>query len=152
MSDKNVISEVEDSTRPEKPADMMIPWPDPSPEELKTLEFEAVWQAIKTWDINVPEAYSGYCGATGNHVKVILDALRQIERGDFNMEKEKERISTDHALYLISTLDRPYTISHRGGHYCCSITDEHGEEISKSDCYQTFSDAIMSALHVLGRK
>lgn len=73
--------------------------------------------------------------------------------GDFNMEKEKEkeRISTDHALYLVSTLDLPYTISCISGHYCCSITDEHGEEISRSDCYSTFSDAIMSALHVLGR-
>lgn len=146
--------EKDDSIRPEKPVDMMIPWADPSPEELKTPEFEAVWQAIKTWDINVPEAYSGYCGATGNHVKKILDALRQIESEDFNMEKEKEkeRISTDHALYLISTLDRPYNISYIGGHYCCSITDKHGEEISRSDFHQTFCDAIMSALYILGRK
>jgi hypothetical protein len=37
--------------------------------------FEAVWQAIKRWDINVPDAYAGYCGATGNHVRAILDAV-----------------------------------------------------------------------------
>lgn len=53
-----------------------IPWPDPLPEDLRTPEFEAIWQTIKTWDINVPEAYSGYCGASGNHVKAILDALK----------------------------------------------------------------------------
>lgn len=50
-------------------------WPDPTPEMLASPEFEAVWQLIKSWDINVPEAYSGYCHATGNHVRAILDAL-----------------------------------------------------------------------------
>ena len=52
-----------------------IPWPDPTPEMLADPRFEAVWQAIKGWDINVPGAYGGYCGATGNHVRAILDAL-----------------------------------------------------------------------------
>lgn len=52
-----------------------ISWPDPSPEDLNSSEFETIWQIIKTWDINVPEAYNGYCGASGNHVKAILDAL-----------------------------------------------------------------------------
>jgi hypothetical protein len=52
-----------------------IPWPDPTPEMLVTPEFEAVWQCIKYWDINVPGAYGGYCEATGNHVRAILDAL-----------------------------------------------------------------------------
>lgn len=50
-------------------------WPDPTPEMLKLPQFEAIWQCIKDWDINVPHAYSGYCGATGNHVRAILDAL-----------------------------------------------------------------------------
>jgi len=51
------------------------PWPSPSSEMLETPEFSAVWECIKDWDINVPGAYSGYCGATGNHVRAILDAL-----------------------------------------------------------------------------
>ena len=51
------------------------PWPDPTPEMLESPEFEAIWQCIKRWDINVPDAYNGYCGATGNHVRAILDAL-----------------------------------------------------------------------------
>jgi hypothetical protein len=50
-------------------------WPDPTPEMLASPEFEAIWQCIKRWDINVPDAYSGYCGASGNHVRAILDAL-----------------------------------------------------------------------------
>jgi hypothetical protein len=37
--------------------------------------FEAIWLVIKSWDINVPGAYGGYRGATGNHVRAILDAL-----------------------------------------------------------------------------
>jgi hypothetical protein len=51
-------------------------WPDPTPEMLAGHEqFDAIWNCIKTWDINVPGAYSGYCGATGNHARAILDAL-----------------------------------------------------------------------------
>ena len=59
-----------------------IPWPDPTDAMLATPEFEAVWQCIKKWDINVPDAYAGYCGATGNHVRAILDALSSLEPGD----------------------------------------------------------------------
>jgi hypothetical protein len=62
------------SGEPENP----IPWPEPTPEMLETPEFEAVWQCIKRWDINVPDRYSGYCGATGNHVRAILDALAMV--------------------------------------------------------------------------
>ena len=51
------------------------PWPDPTPEMLADPLFEAVWQRIKTWDINVPEVYAGYMGATGNHVRAIVDVV-----------------------------------------------------------------------------
>lgn len=53
----------------------MSEWRDPQSEETETPEFNAVWNLIKNWDINVPDAYEGYCGATGNHVVAILDAL-----------------------------------------------------------------------------
>ena len=52
------------------------PWPDPTPEMLTDPVFERIWQCIKTWDIAVPGCYSGYCGATGNHVRAILEAIR----------------------------------------------------------------------------
>lgn len=55
-------------------------WPNPTPEMLSDPKFEAIWQAIKGWDINVPDAYSGYCGATGNHVRAILDALASVNQ------------------------------------------------------------------------
>jgi hypothetical protein len=51
-----------------EPTEPRVPWYDPSPAMLETPEFEAVWQVIKGWDIAVPHAYGGYCGATGNHV------------------------------------------------------------------------------------
>jgi len=54
---------------------------DPKPEEIETLEFNAVWECIKNWDIGLPEdIIKGgqlYSGATGNHVVCILDALRE---------------------------------------------------------------------------
>jgi hypothetical protein len=49
--------------------------PDPTEEQLASPEFEAVWQAIKSWDVRVPEFYDGYCGANGSHVVLILNAL-----------------------------------------------------------------------------
>ena len=67
------------------------PWPDPTPEMLATPEFEAVWQCIKRWDINVPDVYGGYCGATGNHVRAILDALAALPnaRGELPPPSDK---------------------------------------------------------------
>ena len=52
-----------------------IEWPDPTSEMLEDPTFNAIWDVIKTWDINVPEAYEGYCGSTGNHVVAIMAAL-----------------------------------------------------------------------------
>lgn len=62
-----------DHTEVKNPA----PWPDPTPEMLQEIKFNRIWECIKTWDINVPEVYVGYSGATGNHVRAILDALRE---------------------------------------------------------------------------
>lgn len=49
--------------------------PHPTPEQLASPEFQAIWDVIKSWDINVPEYYEGYCGANGSHVALILNAL-----------------------------------------------------------------------------
>lgn len=57
-------------------------WPDPTQQMLKDPEFEAIWQVIRDWDIHVPGAYEGYCGATGNHVRVILEAIRKTRKKD----------------------------------------------------------------------
>ncbi len=50
--------------------------PTPTDEQMESPEFEAIWQTIKSWDVNVPSCYEGYCGATGSHVAAILNALR----------------------------------------------------------------------------
>lgn len=63
-------------------------WPDPTSKMLLTPEFEAVWRCIKSWDIKVPEIYNGYMGATGNHVRAILDALKECsENKNFELSK-----------------------------------------------------------------
>ena len=51
------------------------PMPDVTPEMQGRPDFKAVWALIKSWDIAVPESYGGYCGATGGHVRAILDAI-----------------------------------------------------------------------------
>jgi hypothetical protein len=50
-------------------------WPDPTPRMLKDPAFNAIWEAIKQWDIRVPECNDGF-GTTGNHARAIFDALR----------------------------------------------------------------------------
>ena len=52
----------------------------PTQAMLDDPRFEAIWQVIKTWDINVPNAYAGYCGANGSHVRAIMDALAPVAR------------------------------------------------------------------------
>ena len=86
-------------------------WPDPTPEMLEDPDFNAVWEAIKTWDISVPEVYGNlYSGATGNHVRRILDAL-----------KEVDKLNASEALYAfgawLTTRDESITMS---GHDDCS--------------------------------
>src|SRR5436309_964731 len=52
------------------------PMPNPTEEDVHDPLFETIWQVIKSWDVNVPEHYSGYCGANGSHVMLILNAIR----------------------------------------------------------------------------
>lgn len=50
--------------------------PNPSKKTQDAPEFNAIWNCIKTWDVNVPEYYEGYCGANGSHVQLILNAIK----------------------------------------------------------------------------
>ena len=50
-------------------------WPDPEPRHFADLRFDKIWEVIKRWDIAVPSTYEGYEGATGNHVRAILDGI-----------------------------------------------------------------------------
>lgn len=63
--------EIVDNLQP----DPKIPWPAPTREQHDHPIFESIWRCIKKWDINVPDAYDGYCEATGNHVVAIMKAL-----------------------------------------------------------------------------
>jgi hypothetical protein len=50
--------------------------PNPTPKMLNDDPiFDAIWEVIKEWDINVPEYYAGYMGGTGSHVTLIYDAI-----------------------------------------------------------------------------
>lgn len=56
------------------------PWLPPTAEQINSPEFDAVWSAIRDWDIAVPAVYGGICSATGAHVRAILDALAEVRR------------------------------------------------------------------------
>lgn len=55
-------------------------WKDPTPEMLNDPTFNAIWNVIKDWDVNVPSEYDGYCGPSGNHVRAILDAVNKVKK------------------------------------------------------------------------
>jgi hypothetical protein len=69
---------------PTVPSDLGAPsysnWPDPTPEMLGDVTFNAIWSVIKSWDVAVPDKYFGYMGPTGNHVRAILEAIREVNR------------------------------------------------------------------------
>ena len=56
------------------PESTPAPLRDPTQEELKSPRFNAVWEAIKKWDLKREHA-AGYAGATGTDVCTILDAI-----------------------------------------------------------------------------
>lgn len=56
--------------------------PTPTPEDLESELFNALWETMKKWDINVPEYYRGYCGCNGSHIKILLDVLKPVIRND----------------------------------------------------------------------
>lgn len=60
---------------------LMGPMPNPTDADLRDPVFEAIWQATKTWDVNAPEFYRGYCGMNGSHVILILNAIRAGQKG-----------------------------------------------------------------------
>lgn len=73
-----------------EPFKRTINFPDPTPEMLETPEFNAIWNVIKSWDIAVPGAYTGYTGAMGNHARIILDALKNHLVFDVILKEDKK--------------------------------------------------------------
>ena len=53
--------------------------PNPTEADLADPVFEAIWQATKSWEVNAPGYYVGYCGMNGSHVMLILNAIRAIK-------------------------------------------------------------------------
>jgi hypothetical protein len=94
-------------------------WPDPDPQMRASPEFEAIWQCIKTWDINVPNAYDGYCGAEGNRVRAILEALAEVKR-DQLAEADRLRPLAVEALNELQSLRKQIV---HGGAWTQKIDD-----------------------------
>ncbi len=124
-------------------------WPDTTSEMLETVLFDTIWRTIKTWDVNVPHAYSGYMGATGNHVRAIYDAVAPlltrplpqpsefgtawqsaVEETDM-LERELDLTNVDHvALWLEANAISP-PLTHQLGWVACRITEAYEAQIAK---------------------
>jgi hypothetical protein len=89
----------EDLARDRRDAKMLpatFHYTDPPAWMLAHPMFETIWDEIKTWDVNVPTEYTGYCGATGNHAAAILLAIMDRFNFDgFDWEGAKMRIIQD---------------------------------------------------------
>jgi len=53
--------------------------PNPTSEQIEDPTFLAIWNVIKSWDVNAPEYYFGYCGANGSHVMLIWNAIKEVK-------------------------------------------------------------------------
>ncbi len=53
--------------------------PSPTQDEIDSPEFNAIYDIIKYWDVDLGD---GPCGANGSHVKLILDKLKPVLRGE----------------------------------------------------------------------
>lgn len=66
--------------------------PSPTQDTMdNSVVFNAIWDIIKTWDINVPECYDGYCDANESHVMLILNELNK-RKCLLNRRQKLERI------------------------------------------------------------
>jgi len=101
-------------------------WPDPTEDMLKSPLFDAIWQTIKTWDINVPkiDGHGLYSRATGNHVRAIMDTIHRgvgssmivmgevpLDRGKRHTlgesgERGEEAAGTEHHVYGFEPVER----------------------------------------------
>lgn len=91
-------------------------YPDPTEADLADPSFEAVWQAIKGWDVSrEPGTHRMYAGTTGNDVMRILAALRA-EAGKAQAEwvPVSERLPTKCTLVLVY---EPGWVEPAIGHY-----------------------------------
>jgi hypothetical protein len=70
-----------------------VGYPDPTPEDLESKEFEAVWQAIRLWDIERdPKGRTGRSTASGNDVMHILKTLAAHDFRLVRRPKEPEQL------------------------------------------------------------
>lgn len=53
--------------------------PSPTDEQIASPLFQAIWSVLKSWDVNVPEFYDGYCGANGSHVLLIMNSINGVK-------------------------------------------------------------------------
>lgn len=54
------------------------PMPKPTPEDLDDKWFNTVWNIIKGMKIACPEYYEGWQIATGEHVKIIINQIKEV--------------------------------------------------------------------------
>ena len=74
-------------------------YPDPLPEMLGSPRFEAIWRAIKEWDISRYREDRSYAGASGNDVMHILLELDKTDRGAIEaLVKVKEELWAEYCL------------------------------------------------------
>lgn len=52
------------------------PMPNPTEEQLNDPIWNAIYDVIKSWDVNVPDFYQGYCEANGSHATLIHEAIK----------------------------------------------------------------------------
>lgn len=121
--------------------------PNPSPADLEHNLFDALYQAIKTWDVEVPEFHDGYCAANGSHVKLILNGLDEATK-DSNLVREcRERmdemgcdLEVDFAAQNLLRVMQVFALGGHGGESAAwvistfnHVVDRHGGDVADEE-------------------
>ncbi len=82
-----------------------LSYPDPTESDLKDPAFNAIWAAIKGWDIS-REPAATYSGTTGNDVMRILLELRALATNVEHSGYLKRQREEGDAIWAVRVLDR----------------------------------------------
>jgi dihydrofolate reductase len=122
------FSDTPDAGVPREPIERSEAYPEmpnPTDVDLNDPAFNALWEVVKSWDVNVPLYYAGYCGANGSHVMLLLNVLRKLPGWSYtaNVDVKNGNINVTGDLKLS---DETLVDAEAGFHRAVKLGEENG--------------------------
>lgn len=124
----------------------VVPLPDPTPEKLETPEFNALWELMKDWDIEVSSG-DGYTHTQGNHVRAILDALSSIPKEREQLKPSATDGPRTRLELLTEKLEMMEMVLRKVAHFCrCRGYNDREVTPDRNSLEARFNDDVGDAL------